>query len=390
MKIPPNWTVSKAEIRYNNKLIYNGLSSPLGVPVLSNSFKGKIKWNTLKNNLFYDNKIKNAVVYNWKALYRQNNDWGFCIPKNIYDKIKNYKSYFDIEIKTKTKKSNMKVLDFHIKGRSKKTILFNAHNCHPFQANDDISGCAVGIALFKYLKEKKNLRYSYRLLICPELIGTMFWIDKIYKQNKDIVAAILLKSVGNKRNLKLQKSFDGNTELDKIAKKVFDEKYEKYNSGPFRTIYGNDETVFESPGFKIPTISLTRFPFKEYHTDLDKPNKLSESQLVDTLDTCKKIIWCFENNYSYKVNFKGLISLSNPKYNLYKKTLSVGIHNKKVDINSNDIKWNLLMNNLPMELENGNDIIYLSNKYNLPFEDVLFYLSKWEEKKLIKRNHDYR
>ena len=73
-----------------------------------------------KNNLFYDNKIKNAVVYNWKALYRQNNDWGFCIPKNIYDKIKNYKSYFDIEIKTKTKKSNMKVLDFHIKGRSKK------------------------------------------------------------------------------------------------------------------------------------------------------------------------------------------------------------------------------------------------------------------------------
>ena len=80
-KIPPNWTVSKAEIRYNNKLIYNGLSSPLGVPVLSNSFKGKIKWNTLKNNLFYDNKIKNAVVYNWKALYRQNNDWGFCIPK---------------------------------------------------------------------------------------------------------------------------------------------------------------------------------------------------------------------------------------------------------------------------------------------------------------------
>ena len=90
----------------------------------------------------------------------------------------------------------------------------------------------------------------------------MFWIDKIYKQNKDIVAAILLKSVGNKRNLKLQKSFDGNTELDKIAKKVFDEKYEKYNSGPFRTIYGNDETVFESPGFKIPTISLTRFPLK--------------------------------------------------------------------------------------------------------------------------------
>ena len=44
------------------------------------------------------------------------------------------------------------------------------------------------------------------------------------------------------------------------------------------------------------------------------------------------------------------------------------------------------MNNLPMELENGNDIIYLSNKYNLPFEDVLFYLSKWEEKTYKKKS----
>ena len=57
-KIPPNWTVSKAEIRYNNKLIYNGLSSPLGVPVLSNSFKGKIKWNTLKIIYFMITKLK--------------------------------------------------------------------------------------------------------------------------------------------------------------------------------------------------------------------------------------------------------------------------------------------------------------------------------------------
>ena len=272
----------------------------------------------------------------------------------------------------------------------KKTILFNAHNCHPFQANDDISGCAVGIALFKYLKDKKNLRYSYRLLICPELIGTMFWINKIFKKDKNISAAILLKSVGNNRKLKFQKSFDGNTKLDMIAKNVFDSKYKEYESGPFRTIYGNDETVFESPGYKIPTISLTRFPFKEYHTDLDKPNKLSEKQLVDTLDTCKKIIWYFEKNYSYKVNFKGLISLSNPKYDLYKKTFSVGIHNSKVKINSSDIKWNLLMNNLPMELENGRDVLYLSNKYNLPFNDILYYLNKWEEKKLIKKNHDYK
>ena len=45
--IPPYWSVQKAEIRKNGKLIYNGCSSPLGVGVLSPSFKGKIIGNKL-------------------------------------------------------------------------------------------------------------------------------------------------------------------------------------------------------------------------------------------------------------------------------------------------------------------------------------------------------
>ena len=59
----------------------------------------------------------------------------------------------------------MNVLDFELKGKTKNTIILNAHNCHRFQANDDISGCAVGIKLIKHLKTLKKLNYTYRLII---------------------------------------------------------------------------------------------------------------------------------------------------------------------------------------------------------------------------------
>ena len=57
----------------------------------------------------------------------------------------------------------MKILEYTLKGKNKETIIINAHNCHPYQANDDISGCAVGIALLKNLKNKKieNLLINY-------------------------------------------------------------------------------------------------------------------------------------------------------------------------------------------------------------------------------------
>ena len=55
------------------------------------------------------------------------------------------KGTYQVNLKTESKKSFMRVMDYTLKGKSKETIIINAHNCHPFQANDDISGCAVGI-----------------------------------------------------------------------------------------------------------------------------------------------------------------------------------------------------------------------------------------------------
>ena len=82
------------------------------------------------------------------------------MSKNEFNKI-NKKKYF-VDIQATQKKGKMKVLEFTLKGSNKDTIIINAHNCHPFQANDDISGCAVGIKLFQMLsKFKKKKIYLY-------------------------------------------------------------------------------------------------------------------------------------------------------------------------------------------------------------------------------------
>ena len=127
-------------------------------------------------------------------------------------KIKDFPSdNLDISIKTKNYDSKMLVYDYLLEGEYKEEIIINAHNCHPYQANDDISGCAVAIAVFQYLKKLKNRKYSYRLIISPELFGPMFWLEKNKNCLTKIIGSILLKSVGNKSSMKIQKTFNGNT-----------------------------------------------------------------------------------------------------------------------------------------------------------------------------------
>jgi aminopeptidase-like protein len=379
-KIPQSQKVISAEIFYKKKKIFDALKSPFNVISQSESFKGEILGKDLIKNIYSSKICPEGIPYNWTGLYRPDQKiWGFCTKKSFVKSLKKNNKYY-VNLKTKKQFHPMRVLDFEIKGKSKKTIIINAHNCHKYQANDDISGCAVGIRLFEYLKKKKDLKYSYRLLIAPELFGPMFWLTKINKKN--ILGAILLKAVGNRNKIKLQNSFNSNSILDAAAENALKSLKIKFQKGGFREIYGNDETVFEAPGNNIPSITFTRFPFKQYHTDQDKPKFIKEKNLVATLEVIKKTIDVLEKNFTISNTHTGLICLSNKKYNLYKNAFSPGILKQKYT--NIQKKWNLLMNCLPMEAKEKTSIMNLSKKYNLDFFELYNYLLKWKNKKLIK------
>ena len=382
-KIPNEWILNRGIIKdENKKIIFDAKNKKFGVPAYSVSFRGKVDGVDLKSKIYFSKTLKKATPYNWSGLYRfEKNFWGFCMNKEEYLKIKN-KKYF-VEISTKTKKSNMRVLEYTLPGSSNDTIIINAHNCHPYQANDDISGCAVGIKLFQELKKIKKRKFTYTLLIAPELVGPVFWLKKNKNKINNFKYAVLLKSVGNKNTIKLQHSSTGNSEIDNLAIKYLKNSKVKFNSGEFRSIYGNDEIIFDSPGYNIRTISLTRYPFKEYHTDFDTPERISNKHLNGSYNLLKNIIFDFEKHTRFKNLVKGTVALSNPKYNLYLKAYSPGIDKIKYTNNMRD--WNLLMNNLTNYIDKNISLEQIARMHKLNLKLLFKYVQKWEEKKLIKQ-----
>lgn len=383
--VAPAWRVLKALISRDGKIVYDGSVSPLGVITLSQSFVGRVDLKTLRQHLYFSDECPDAIVYHWTALYRpQERSWGFCIPRTLWAALE--EGFYDVELLTEEVPGTMKVLDYFLPGESRETILLNAHNCHPYQANDDISGCAIGIRAMQALARQSRRRYSYRLVIAPELIGTAFWLDGLGDAAAELRYAIMLKSVGNHAALKLQESYTGHSAIDVAAHCVFASRYGDYVSGPFRTIYGNDETVFEAPGYEIPSISLTRYPFVGYHTSQDTPASLDEGALADTLDTVMSILDTMEKNVTLKFVAKGLVALSHPRFDLYRAAPAPGIDRQ--DYAAINARWNLLMNCLPRELDGTRPLMEIAEKYELPFDEVHEYLMRWVAKGLASPVRD--
>ena len=60
-------------------------------------------------------------------------------------------------------------------------------------------------------------KFTYKLVIAPEILGPLFWLKKIGNKKKHLKYCILLKSIGNNSNLKLQHSSDPNSQIDIVG-----------------------------------------------------------------------------------------------------------------------------------------------------------------------------
>lgn len=378
--VPPLWRVKRAELRKDGALVYDGARSALGVPVLSPSHKARLSLAELKAHLFYSDEVEDAIVYHWTTLYRPKHSvWGFCVPKRLFDSLSD--GDYDVDIETETETGTMKVLDYVLPGESDETVLLNAHNCHPFQANDDLSGCAVGIAVMQRLAKLPRRRLTYRLVIGPELIGTAFWLDRLPESEvRAIRHAVMLKSVGNDRPLKLQQSFTGEARVDLAAHNVMRHRFGEYEHGAFRTIYGNDETVFEAPGFEIPSVSLTRYPFVGYHTDHDTPERLLEAKLTEAADVTYDLCVALERDVAATAQFRGLVCLSH--HGLYLPAPAPGID--RGEYTQQKARWNLLMNCLPRHLDGRTRMLDIATRYDLPVAELAAYVDRWVEQGLAR------
>lgn len=383
--VPQKWDVIRAEIRKNGKLIYDGNKHPLGVMGYAKSFKGKVNLEELKKHLTYRKDWPDCIGYHCDYYYKPwRADWGFSLPFNLYKKLE--QGYYDVDLEVSCKPGTMKVCDFFLPGAKKDTIIFNAHNCHAGQANDDISGVVVGVELMKRLSGKKN-KYSYRLIIAPEHLGTVFYLSKTPESLlKTFKYCLFLEMLGNKKRIALQETFTGNSLIDLASHHYLKFASGEYFSDKFRKIVGNDETVWESPGYEIPTVSFSRWPYAEYHTSRDNADIIDKGMLEESVDSVLGVLNILETNSPIRRNFKGLIALSNPAYDLY---ISPGTDPSiPIERTEDRKKWNYLMDCLPRYFDQKTTILEMAVKHDINYRQLYNYLLKFKDKGLIEfTNH---
>lgn len=379
--VPDNWYPTKAEIWKDSELIYDGMASPLRVIGYSDSFSGIVNLEELKQQVFTHNSRPDVEVYHCDLYYKVGeNNWGFTASRNWLNTLT--PGDYRVELETVRESGSMKVLEYTLPGETDDVIVINAHNCHAGQSNDDISGIVVGVEVLKRLSSLQSRRYTYRLVIAPEHFGTVFYLASHDQQQVDeYVGGLFLETVGNDNRLAMQSSFTGTAKIDQACELALRDGEPDYERLGFRELIGNDETVWEAPGYEVPMPQLIRAPYPEYHSNLDTPDCIVPEKLEETAQLILDIVDILERDTVMHRKFTGLIALSAPEYDLYVTPgtdPSLGdAHEDRAD------EWYKLMTDVPRKFDGDTSVADLSMDYNLPFKQVRDYIQRFADKKLV-------
>jgi aminopeptidase-like protein len=167
-----------------------------------------------------------------------------------------------------------------------------------------------------------------------------------------------------------------------------------------RELIGNDENAFDSVGHDIPTGTLMRWPFPQYHTDADSMEITSRQSIEEVIDFVFRVIDIIENDQVIIAKFVGLPSLANPEINLYLSIenvsglisdatdqldhLSEGLNQTEYQyLKANPDNLNKLMQNILRMADGQHTLLEIAEKSRVPFAFVKRYAEKLKEKSLI-------
>ena len=392
--IPEAWELLDFSLSQNGRLVPLDYNSPFIVSKNAKSVDIELTWGELQKHLCIpEHWQEDGLPYDWRNLYREisSQDWSISLTRKQFEAL-DRSAIFRVIIKSKFRSGKMKVLEAQSKvSDDSRKIFVNAHNCHPYQANDDISGIVAAILLHRRVSKRVWSKINLVTLIAPEILGPHFYLNTLkFEQKLNCYGgAILFKSIGNRGPLKLQEAFDDVSVFSRAARKSFiDSLHLPENMFKFRELYGNDEIVFECPPYKIPSITLTRFPFSSYHTSADTPANVEVSRIIEAVDVAENMLEILESNTDYQWNRTGLPKLNTAKHNLYRAAPMPGMSrdSTREDDDLSDKAWNLLMNSIPSLISSGLDTLTISERYRLNYHEVSEYLEQWVKAGHISSN----
>jgi aminopeptidase-like protein len=400
--VPDEWVVRDAWVKFNGEKIIDYQKQPLSLVVGSIPFHGKMNLEEFQRHLNYSDDMPDATPYEFKFYDK---DWGFCVPKNqikehvIIDDngdmicengvcvpalkdidpsigkvqiegVTNYKPKFkdklvegeyEVFIDTEYKPGIMKIGVHEIKGQSDREVLLFAHLDHPYQANDNLSAVACLLDLATKLKAE----HTVKIVLCPETIGSIAYAHLADISKVDFVIAVDI--CGNDNSILMQKSYNEESKLNRVAHLAIQSLGKSYRKGQFRSTIGSDEYVFNDPLIGIPGIMLSRHPYKEYHTSEDTPDKINYDMIAETRDVVMKIIEIYEKDFTPKREVKGPLMRS--RYAVQSK-------NKQLNL-SYDYFW--------YAIDGKRSLAELCCNYGLNFDFTLELMQEMENDKSISR-----
>ena len=366
--VPERYKVREAWLEIAGERVADFTASPLHL--LSYSLPQRIegKLGDIRGHLWSNPERPYAIPWEFKYYERS---WGFCLRHADlvrFDDDAPVRGVIDVEFGDE----DFCLGEFHLPGETNEDVLFLTNICHPAQVNDSIAGLVVGLEMARRLALSPHRRHGFRLLVVPETIGTIAWFAHNEAKVAQTKHAWFCEMVGHDNSFVLQHSRQGDALIDKAFLSVLPDyrRHGMERTGPFREVVASDEMVTNGPGFDIPTPSLTRWPYPEYHTSDDNPEIIGEENLEEALDVMLGVWEALEANYYPRRTFKGPVMLSR--------------HGLWVDWRV-DRALNLGTEKLMMMLEGDMSVLEIAHELKLPIATVRRYLDRFHDAGLIEK-----
>jgi aminopeptidase-like protein len=307
-RVPNRWRVVEARLEdaATGELLWDGLCHPLATLNYSLPYDGVVDRTTLASHLFSVPHRPQAIPFVFRFY---NRDWGLCVPDASRAKILE-RDRFRVCIVTDEGPGELLVGVCTLAGTRAEEFLVVTNICHPSIANDSISGAVAAVDLARHLAAREKRKYTYRFLFLPETIGSIAYLAHHPELVQRAVGGFVCEMLGNENSHCLQFTRRGDTYWDRIALATLKEAGAPFRTAKFLASAANDEKVLDAPGVNIPTISLTRYPYPEYHTSDDNADMMDGDLLRESCALIRRLFDRIEEDYVPRFLAQGPVCLA--------------------------------------------------------------------------------
>jgi len=293
--VPNEWNIRDAWIKGpDGSRLVDFQQCPLHVISYSIPVRATMTRAELEPRLHSLPERPDAIPYK-TSYYRET--WGFCLSQRQRDTLG--EGPFEVCIDSTLAPGSLTYGELLIPGSTADEVLISTHCCHPFMANDNLSGIGLSVELARGLLTSSP-RYSYRFLYIPGTIGSLTWLAR--NDASRIRHGLVLTCLGDAGAFTYKKTREGDAFIDRAVGHVLRASGAAFSIEEFSP-YGYDERQYNAPGFKLPVGCLMRTPngrYPEYHTSDDKLGFITEAALDESFAILRRVIEVIEGDRRYR------------------------------------------------------------------------------------------